>query len=274
MIMNAIPPTPKTRWVSISRTVSRRVIQECLPPMLGLGFLISSSSVSSGAILFAEDFESYPIGSSVNGQGGWMGDDIRIGFSSTFGSRVLDGFQQTGTTGWASVTHLLARGLDAGEITTFSLQARSVPLPFGSSGKFWLQGGSKSVGWFTATFEVPEWIFLAPDSGERLYFGALKTEGTFGVVVNGPAQTVYGFFTYKSGENVRTSDHFIDAQFLRSIDRIQLSMPPGYGFQIDNIKVQSIPEPSAWFLSAPAAAWLVLRSLSSTMKRSRIHISR
>lgn len=41
--------------------------------------------------LFAEDFESYPEGSNISGQGGWVGDDIRIGMGNGLGTKVLDG---------------------------------------------------------------------------------------------------------------------------------------------------------------------------------------
>jgi len=41
--------------------------------------------------IFAENFEAYAQGSNISGQGGWVGNDIRVGVGNGLGSKALDG---------------------------------------------------------------------------------------------------------------------------------------------------------------------------------------
>ncbi len=235
------------------------MIHNAMLKLLYPTMVMASACLAQSAVLLSEDFESYAGGSSLSGQGGWTGGDIRIGDSPSLGSRVLDGFQPGGTPGWLGASHPLARALDPAEVTRFSFTAHTLPFPMASSGSVGLQTPTGFIGWNIMFFQYPEWIFQAPASGDRIFLSALNFTGTLGLVVDGPTSQVYGFLESAQGGIFPTRSIFIDPQLISTIGSVGVYMPPGSGIQVDNLKVEVVPEPSMWLLLPPALGLLFFR---------------
>jgi len=215
------------------------------------GMLLAPKATAT--ILFEETFESYAAGSNLIGQGGWTGTNpILIGDVAAFSSRAADGRQNPGIHDMAYASHSLNAPLDPNEITwmTFDALAVSQSPSSHNSGVFFEAVTHDGFGWFV-DWTIPGWHFdargLVGSGGIISVTGGYDVPVQLGLVVDGPANEIYGFYNFGAG--VQFTPHFsILPTQISNIDELEMFMDyrGSLGAAFDNIQVSTepIPEPT------------------------------
>ena len=95
--------------------------------VISLMILPNLISFSSAQVLFSENFESYAVGSNLNGQGGWAGQYRQIINTSPFlPGHVSDGEQQVVANLFSEAYHQLPAALNPNRVTTLTFDAYSI----------------------------------------------------------------------------------------------------------------------------------------------------
>jgi hypothetical protein len=234
-----------------------------------LSLLAADTLPVRGDTLFADNFESYAVGSDIYGQGGWTGgyyngsglttppDPTLIASGGPFSSQFLNG--NLAITGQQTfLNHALSHALDSNEVTTHTFDAYAWNVANDESHNSILGLGQYGATGWECEREGPEWIFdahgITGKNSDLIYVpGGYNTLVHFSIVVDGLNDTVYG--TYDYGNGVQTTPAFsVTPAQIAAIDQISISMDyrsgPGLtGAAYDNIDVSAatsaVPEPNA-----------------------------
>lgn len=260
---------------SVSRAAAASVLMA--------GVLLVSHSPAHASVVLMEDFEAYASGSNLGGQGGWTGTGlaVRIGDSSPLGSQVADGLVYQPGYNFAVARHSLGASLSAlGSQTSLNFDAYAVAP--GSSHNAWLgftpASDNLNDGWADTGmgngFLVWDydwnqgWNFnyVEPSEGVNVnnYTGVGaggNKEVHLGIQVDAASHEVWG--TYDFGSGVQSTAHYaITDATLAKFNTLNLGFDfrGTRGVYMDNISVQTVPEPEM--------AWLMLAGLP-LLARSR-----
>ena len=226
---------------------------------------------ASASLIFSEDFESYAPGSSLSGQGGWVGDMMYVNNGSYMtGSNVLDGRDDIGVNMFSVSRNSFGASLDNAAVSTMTFDAyatSSVPITHASGVGLDNAAGGSLAAWFTGRDNATGllgWSFevsgLLDTTAYVRYGGGYDEIVTMGIVVDGIANEIYGTYSYASGGYGETTHYAVtDAQ----IDELNAAViyvdyrPPTTstylgetyaGGEFDNLMV--IPEPATLALIA------------------------
>ncbi|MGB0714181.1 MAG: hypothetical protein ACPGUC_11555, partial [Gammaproteobacteria bacterium] len=239
-------------------------IKTLLHPSLLAVLLMGCVLPASAATLFFDDFEAYTAGASIAGNGGWTGDtQIVAGDSTALGSRVADGFQESGNDTYEihqDVTGMGGYGLYTITFDAFARSYQSPPsevLPSHNTSigldrsasnflVFWNNArGSDGHGWsFYASNET--------DTGyntER-YIAGYDTPIELGIQLDTANMEMWGIYDFGAGNTGSTAHYSLTQDMLDGLDQFTLwmdmrtytSTPVGgqyVGAQIDNILVEA-----------------------------------
>jgi len=172
--------------------------------------------------LFSEDFEAYPAQSNISGQGGWVGNDIRIGVG-LLGTQVLDGSIYVSPPGYMpsfTVNEFAPGGLSPNHlyVLTFDAYAR----PWSHDAGVYFYGPTHydqglSIGWWvvgTQYTTVPlGWMFdargLAADENALQPMGiAVDAPVTLQVVLDPANGRAWGVADFGSGTVTTNQIHY------------------------------------------------------------------
>ena len=223
--------------------------------LLVCGFL---STPAPATIIFSENFESYADGSNLSEQGGWTGDEIRIGTGAGLGTRVSDGRNDPGTSILAFARHALGT---LSSIERYTLEFQAYPYSTApeshNAGVFFSDSSSTLLaGWFWDTTVSGDWDFdvrnLTGNSGDlEGHAGNFDTAVSLQVILDPVAGEAYGRADLGSGFFETTHYTITGAQFA-TVDSVLIFQdyrsPTVYlGAEFDNITVDAvvIAEPSA-----------------------------
>ncbi len=199
------------------------------------GKAICEETITDDTILFSEDFEAYTPGSNLAGQGGWTGDEIRVGNGAFLDTNVLNGRDDIGIKIQSNVSHSLSRSLNSSEITklTFDAWATSnFPLTHNMVVGFGNTQDSiyPDVFWYPAenSSSLPRsWTFLARaltgNADHRFDIsGGYNQAVTLSIVVNGAANEIFGIYDFGAGP--KETPHFnITPEQIKSLNTVAIS---------------------------------------------------
>jgi hypothetical protein len=157
--------------------------------------------------LYEEDFEPYAAGSSLAGQGGWVGDDVRVGDRAELGSRAASGQIDTGSAARAVVRHPLPP-IDGG-VAELTLRAYAyLRQPLTDKAGVFLSDGEIDVGWLASKGAGLAWRFdLRALTGEvedfEDLFGGYAEPVALALVIDDLRDEAYG--RYDFGDGPRTT---------------------------------------------------------------------
>ncbi len=236
--------------------------------LLVCGFL---STPAPASIIFSENFDSLADG-NLSGQGGWTGDDMRIGTGAGLGTKVVDGRIDPGTGIQSFSIHAIGSLSSIERYTLdFDLYAHSTGPESNAAGAYFSDSSSSlSVGWNWAGFTFLDWQFdarvLTGNSGNIEFLtGVFDTAVDLQVILDPFAGEVYGRADLGSGFVETTHFAMTAAQFatVNSVLVFQdFRSPTVYlGLEVDNITVDAvvIPEPSALALMLIPLLFLLRR---------------
>lgn len=236
---------------------AKRIVGVLVVGLLSVTLFVHNVAAVS---LFSETFESYAAGSNLIGQGGWTGTNpILVGDVGVFSSRAADGRQNPGHSNVAFASHALSAPLDPSEITrmTFDALAVSVSPISHNSGVYFESAVANGFGWFVAR-TIPGWFFdargLVGASGLLSVSGGYDTPVQFGLVVDGPANEIYGFYDFGAGMQFTPHFSVLPTQ-ISNIDAVEMFMDYrgvlGAAFdnvQVSTIQVSAVPEPATFWM--------------------------
>ncbi len=221
--------------------------------LLVCGFL---STPAPATIIFSENFDSLADG-NLSGQGGWTGDEIRIGTGVGLGTKVVDGRIDPGTGILARSRHALGT---LGSTERYTLDFNAYPhssAPESHNAGVFFSDSSSTIlaGWFWDTTINDKWDFdvrnLTGNSGDlEGHAGSFDTAVSLQVILDPVAGEAYGRADLGSGFFETTHYTITGAQFA-TVDSVLIFQdyrsPTVYlGAEFDNITVDAvvIAEPS------------------------------
>lgn len=231
-------------------TPARRSNLPRLASLLAGGALFASCACA--AALLEDDFEAYAVGSTLQGQGGWVGhwDPVRIGDSALMGgqpSRVLDGLTSGRLGhGYGSALHgfeapagRYALSFDAFAYDTRNTWGGLSSLSEGSqtrvdTGVFWLVYD----GWHLLIREAG--VVVADHVMDATGWGAVHLS----ITVDPVSRQVFGVFDdgiARSTPTFQVSAHFVDALDGVNFGVDYRNREPSYpGLQVDHVRVATV----------------------------------
>jgi hypothetical protein len=227
--------------------------------------IVATTTVASP--LFFDDFESYVAGAPLAGQGNWSGGPaaVLVRDDSLLPTNVLGGIGSFG----ASETFLYheVAGLSLSSSVAMSFDALAGGSSHNSSAGFGDPAVtiSAQIGWTYSNFGSDRgWLFELRLPGVPYTFfnagTALDTPGHFGVMIDRTVNEVWGVFDLGAGE-FSTPHYAVAPASLMGINGVitHQDFRGTKGIDIDNIRVEAVPEPVTLGLTAAGIVAMALR---------------
>jgi hypothetical protein len=243
--------------------------------------------------LFSENFESYPAGTSLAGQGGWTQwpgtPPIMLSASTPLGTVAVDGTLRTGTgrydeSSMPAVRHSLSGVLNPNGVSIISADAYAFNAYMSHGASIGIESADRSIGILWS----PSWFNQVPGHGQGPKwnieaYGGISTNNEIGsyifggfdervhleLIIDGSAGVFYGRFISPSLGAIETSHYPISASQIARLNTITLTedfRDIYLGVDIDNIVVSTTSIPSDIFFSqiAVGGGWSTSFTLSNT----------
>lgn len=244
--------------------VEIKMIQGALS-VLGISTALAFAGVNHvvAATLFAEDFESYAVGTNLIGQGGWFGgnDPVIVNNIGPLPTRVADGVNSISGSFFGNASHAILGGLPTDSVSTVTFDG------FASNGSHDSWAGlsntndgislSTSITWDINGFSSQGpvgWTFNIRQSTGPLLTrfstgSGLGTPAKFTIIIDPMALQAWGTFDFGAGAT-ETPHVAVAAGTIAALDAVNIGFDfrGTRGIQVDNIIASSIPVPAALYL--------------------------